>query len=147
MNPVNHVAIIMDGNGRWGLKHKKSRNAGHRAGLKTVEAIIKETLKSKIKSPGMFKKHYSPGIPVLINQTKYTQIAIFTASISIFNYFKKEVNYDQKNINFMLGHSLGEYTALAAANILSIEDCSKLLKIRGELMQNATNQMNQEWLQ
>ena len=73
----------------------------------------------------------------LINQTKYTQIAIFTASISIFNYFKKEVNYDQKNINFMLGHSLGEYTALAAANILSIEDCSKLLKIRGELMQNA----------
>tara|TARA_B110001450_G_scaffold232214_1_gene234651 strand:+ start:441 stop:1118 length:678 start_codon:yes stop_codon:yes gene_type:complete len=49
MNPVNHVAIIMDGNGRWGLKHKKSRNAGHRAGLKTVEAIIKETLKSKIK--------------------------------------------------------------------------------------------------
>ena len=49
MNPINHVAIIMDGNGRWGLKHKKSRNAGHRAGLDTVETIIKETLKSKIK--------------------------------------------------------------------------------------------------
>ena len=49
MNPINHVAIIMDGNGRWGLKHKKSRNAGHRAGLNTVESIIKETLKSKIK--------------------------------------------------------------------------------------------------
>tara|TARA_B100000579_G_scaffold435766_1_gene459867 strand:- start:264 stop:941 length:678 start_codon:yes stop_codon:yes gene_type:complete len=49
MNPINHVAIIMDGNGRWGLKHKNSRNAGHRAGLDTVEAIIKETLKSKIK--------------------------------------------------------------------------------------------------
>ena len=49
MNPVNHVAIIMDGNGRWGLKHKQSRNAGHRAGLDTVESIIKETIKSKIK--------------------------------------------------------------------------------------------------
>jgi undecaprenyl diphosphate synthase len=48
MNPVKHVAIIMDGNGRWGLKHKKSRNLGHRAGLKTVEVIIKETLKLRI---------------------------------------------------------------------------------------------------
>jgi len=48
MNPVKHVAIIMDGNGRWGLKHKKSRNVGHRAGLSTVETIIKETLKYKI---------------------------------------------------------------------------------------------------
>ena len=49
MNPLNHVAIIMDGNGRWGLKNKKSRNAGHKAGLKTVEKIIKETIKNKIK--------------------------------------------------------------------------------------------------
>ena len=49
MNPLNHVAIIMDGNGRWGLKNKNSRNAGHKAGLKTVEKIIKETIKSKIK--------------------------------------------------------------------------------------------------
>ena len=49
MNPLNHVAIIMDGNGRWGLKYKKSRNEGHRAGLNTVEKIIKETIKNKIK--------------------------------------------------------------------------------------------------
>ena len=49
MNPLNHVAIIMDGNGRWGLKYKNSRNAGHKAGLKTVEKIIKETIKQKIK--------------------------------------------------------------------------------------------------
>jgi len=45
MNPLNHVAIIMDGNGRWGLKYKNSRNAGHKAGLNTVEKIIKETIK------------------------------------------------------------------------------------------------------
>ena len=39
MNPLRHVAIIMDGNGRWGLKHKKTRNAGHKAGLKVVETL------------------------------------------------------------------------------------------------------------
>ena len=49
MNPLKHVAIIMDGNGRWGLKHKNSRNAGHKAGLKTVERIINESIKNKIK--------------------------------------------------------------------------------------------------
>jgi undecaprenyl diphosphate synthase len=49
MNPLNHVAIIMDGNGRWGLKNKNSRNAGHKAGLNAVEKIIKESIKQKIK--------------------------------------------------------------------------------------------------
>ena len=48
MNPLNHVAIIMDGNGRWGLKYKNSRNSGHKAGLKTVEKIIKASIKYKI---------------------------------------------------------------------------------------------------
>ena len=49
MNLLNHVAIIMDGNGRWGIKYKNSRNAGHKAGLKTVEKIIKQSIKNKIK--------------------------------------------------------------------------------------------------
>ena len=48
MNPINHVAIIMDGNGRWGINKNKSRNYGHKAGLKTVEKILKETVKNKI---------------------------------------------------------------------------------------------------
>ena len=48
MNPIKHVAIIMDGNGRWGIKNKGSRNLGHRAGLDTVETIIEETLKQNI---------------------------------------------------------------------------------------------------
>ena len=54
MNPLNHVAIIMDGNGRWGLKHKNSRNEGHKAGLKTVEKILKETINQKIKYLTLF---------------------------------------------------------------------------------------------
>ena len=48
MNPLRHVAIIMDGNGRWGLKNYKSRNRGHREGLNTLENIIKVTIKKKI---------------------------------------------------------------------------------------------------
>ena len=54
MNPLDHVAIIMDGNGRWGLKHKNSRNAGHKEGLSTVEAVLKESIKCKIKFLTLF---------------------------------------------------------------------------------------------
>ena len=49
MNPIKHMAIIMDGNGRWGLKHKNSRNLGHKEGLKTVEMVIKYCIKKKVK--------------------------------------------------------------------------------------------------
>jgi len=49
MNPLNHVAIIMDGNGRWGIKNKNSRNAGHREGLETVQKVIEESIKNNIK--------------------------------------------------------------------------------------------------
>ena len=54
MNPLNHVAIIMDGNGRWGLKYKNSRNEGHKAGLRTIEKIIKESIKNNIKFLTLF---------------------------------------------------------------------------------------------
>ena len=49
MNPVKHVAIIMDGNGRWGIKHKQSRNAGHKAGLNTVDLIMNHCINHEIK--------------------------------------------------------------------------------------------------
>ena len=49
MNPIKHIAIIMDGNGRWGIKKKKSRNMGHKAGLLTAEQILGESIKKKIK--------------------------------------------------------------------------------------------------
>ena len=48
MNRLNHIAIIMDGNGRWGLKRKKSRNYGHLKVIKTVETVIKSSLIKKI---------------------------------------------------------------------------------------------------
>ncbi len=49
MNPIKHIAIIMDGNGRWGIKHKNSRNLGHREGLNSVETVIEECIRQKIK--------------------------------------------------------------------------------------------------
>jgi len=70
MNPLNHVAIIMDGNGRGGLKNKNSRNDGHRAGLNTIENILKETIKQKIKF-----------------------ITLFTFSTENWNRPKKEIKY------------------------------------------------------
>ena len=54
MNSLKHVAIIMDGNGRWGIKYKNSRNAGHKVGLSTVEKIIKESIKNNIKFLTLF---------------------------------------------------------------------------------------------
>ena len=70
MNLINHIAIIMDGNGRWGLKHKNSRNEGHKAGLKTVEKIIKETINQKI-----------------------NHLTLFAFSTENWNRPKKEINY------------------------------------------------------
>ena len=72
-----------------------------------------------------------------LNQTQYTQISIFCASMSIYNVLISEIDINKLDITNMLGHSLGEYTALTASKILSIDECAKLLKIRGELMQNA----------
>ena len=70
MNPVKHVAIIMDGNGRWGIKHKNSRNAGHRAGLNTVETVINDCLKINIK-----------------------YLTLYTFSTEYWKRPKKEINY------------------------------------------------------
>ena len=54
MKPVNHVAIIMDGNGRWGIQNKNNRNLGHKQGLVTLEKIVKKTIKSDIKYLTLF---------------------------------------------------------------------------------------------
>ena len=54
MNPLNHVAIIMDGNGRWGLKKYNSRKKGHRKGINTVETIIKASIDNNIRYLTLF---------------------------------------------------------------------------------------------
>jgi len=86
MNPVNHVAIIMDGNGRWGLKHKKSRNAGHKAGLKSVESIIKRSIEYNIKF-----------------------LTLFAFSTENWKRPKKEINYLFNLLESFLTNKIGDF--------------------------------------
>ena len=72
-----------------------------------------------------------------LDLTINTQPAIFLISYSIFQVMKKEFNVNLDNAKFFAGHSLGEYSALCAANYLNFSDTIKLLKIRGDAMQNA----------
>jgi len=67
-----------------------------------------------------------------LDLTQYTQICIFASSCAIFKTYVSQ--NDVKDINVMLGHSLGEYTALACSNKLTLQSCSLILKKRGELM-------------
>ena len=73
----------------------------------------------------------------LLNTTKYTQISIFAASLLIFKTLENETDLVDSTINIMMGHSLGEYTALACSKKLSLRDCSIILKKRGSLMHDA----------
>ena len=72
-----------------------------------------------------------------LNLTKFTQICIFACSYVIFKTYINENNFDIKNVKVMMGHSLGEYTALACSKKILLKDCCLILKKRGELMQNA----------
>ena len=105
MNPLNHVAIIMDGNGRWGLKHKNSRNEGHRAGLNTVEKIIKETINQKIK-----------------------YLTLYAFSTENWNRPKKEINYLFDLLeNFLLNKTKNLHKQNVKLKIIGVKNFSKKL--------------------
>ena len=72
-----------------------------------------------------------------LDLTENTQPAIFLVGYSIFQLLKNEFKLDLNKANFFAGHSLGEYTALASADVLSFSDTLKILKIRGNAMQSA----------
>ena len=72
-----------------------------------------------------------------LNLTANTQPAIFLISYSIFQVIKKEFNIDLYKAKFFAGHSLGEYSAIACAGYLDFQDTIKILKIRGDAMQNS----------
>jgi len=105
MNPLNHVAIIMDGNGRWGLKYKSSRNEGHKAGLITVEKIIEETIKQKIK-----------------------YLTLYAFSTENWKRPKKEINYLFKLLeNFLLNKIEHLHKKNIKLKIIGIKNFSKKL--------------------
>jgi undecaprenyl diphosphate synthase len=105
MNPLNHVAIIMDGNGRWGLKHKSSRNDGHKAGLNTVEKIIKESIKQNINF-----------------------LTLYAFSTENWNRPKKEINYLFNLLeNFLLNKIDDLNKQNIKLNIIGVKNFSKKL--------------------
>ena len=112
MNPIKHVAIIMDGNGRWGINKKNSRNYGHKEGLKTVEKIIKESLKRKIKYLTLYafstenwrrpKKEINYLFSLLDNFLSNKIKELNKEKIKLFVIGKKKFN---KNLNNLLKYS------------------------------------------
>ena len=100
--------------------------------------LVKDLFKEADESLGIsISKIILEGPKDKLDLTVNTQPAIFLISYSIFQVMKKEFNLDLNNAKYFAGHSLGEYSALCAANYLSFSDTIKLLKIRGEAMQNA----------
>ena len=105
MNPLNHVAIIMDGNGRWGLRNKNTRNEGHKAGLNTVEKIIKETINQKIK-----------------------YLTLYAFSTENWKRPKKEINYLFRLLeNFLLNRIDDLHKKNIKLNIIGVRNFSKKL--------------------
>ena len=105
MNPLNHVAIIMDGNGRWGLKYKNSRNEGHKAGLRTVEKIIKESIKQKINF-----------------------LTLYAFSTENWNRPKKEINYLFNLLENFLSNKINDlHKKNIKLNIIGVKSFSKKL--------------------
>ena len=100
--------------------------------------LVKDLFKEADESLGVsLSKIILEGPKDELDLTVNTQPAIFLISYSIFQVMKKEFNIDLRNVKYFAGHSLGEYSALCAAKYLSFSDTIKLLKIRGEAMQNA----------
>ena len=118
MNPLNHVAIIMDGNGRWGLKNKNSRNQGHRAGLNTVEKIIKESINQKIK-----------------------YLTLYAFSTENWKRPKKEINYLFTLLeNFLLNRIDDLNKQNIKLNIIGVKNFSKKLNKLLSLSEKKTSQ-------
>jgi undecaprenyl diphosphate synthase len=118
MNPLNHVAIIMDGNGRWGLKRNKSRNFGHKQGLKSIEDIINVAIQKKIKF-----------------------LTLFVFSIDNWKRPKKEINYLFDLLSNFLNNKLID---LNKKNIrLKFIGKKNFSKKFNELLKNSENVTNQ----
>ena len=126
MNSPKHVAIIMDGNGRWGLKKKKSRNYGHSVGVKTVENIIYQAISQKIKYLTLYTfstenwKRPKKEITFLISLLK--------------NYIDKELrNLIEKNIKLKI---IGNINKFPNSLKLKLREAEKLTKQNNKIQIN-----------
>ncbi len=100
--------------------------------------LVKELFKLADETLGIsLSKIILDGSKEELDLTINTQPAIFLVSYSIFQVLKKEFNLDLNKAKYFAGHSLGEYSALSSANYLSFKETIRILRIRGEAMQNA----------
>ena len=117
MNPLNHVAIIMDGNGRWGKKYKNSRNEGHKAGIDTVEKIIKASIKKRIK-----------------------YLTLYAFSTENWKRPKKEINFLFKLLeNFLRNRVNDLHKQNIKLNVIGVKNFSKKLNNLLKLSENKTS--------
>ena len=112
MNSPKHVAIIMDGNGRWGIKKKKSRNFGHKEGTKTIEKIIKSAIDNKI-----------------------NYLTLYSFSTENWKRPKKEVNFLLKLLENYIDNKLNEFIK----NKIKIKIIGDLSKISKKLIKKLKN--------
>ena len=99
---------------------------------------VKELFKKQMKFLNInLSKIILEGPKEELDLTENTQPAIFLISYSIFQVIKKEFNIDLNKAKFFAGHSLGEYSAIACAGYLRFSNTIKILKIRGNAMQNS----------
>ena len=82
MNKLNHVAFIMDGNGRWGQKRNKGRNFGHLNGVKTVKKIVESSINLKIPTRAIYHPAYLLRNPI-------EKKKIWDDLIDIYNFLNK----------------------------------------------------------
>jgi len=116
MNPVTHIAIIMDGNGRWALKKNKPRNYGHKMGLKNIKNIIELCVKKKIKFLTLYV--------FSVDNWKRSKKEVSFLFNLLTNYLKKYLNYlVKKNIRVKF---LGENKKLKKSLIQYIKKVEKI---------------------
>ncbi len=121
MNSPKHVAIIMDGNGRWGLKKKNSRNYGHKKGLETVEKIIDASVREKIKYLTLF-------VFSTENWKRPSREINYLFSL-LDNYIEKELeSLKKKDIKINILGNLGPFPKNLKTKLLNIQNDTRLNK-------------------
>ena len=118
MNSPKHVAIIMDGNGRWGLKKKKSRNFGHKKGLLTVDKIITAAIKKNIKFLTLF---------VFSTENWRRPVTEINYLFKLLeNYIDKEIkNLLNKNIKIKVLGNINSFPKTLKSKIKKVENLTK----------------------
>ncbi len=121
MNSPKHVAIIMDGNGRWGLKKGKSRNYGHKKGLETVEKIINAAIENNIKYLTLF---------VFSTENWKRPIKEIDYLLSLLNrYLDKEIdNLLKRKIKIKIIGNINPFPRKIKQKLIKVENLTKLNK-------------------